>query len=375
MLTASAEAPSDFTTKIVTDMNQTTAAIPQTFGAPLGLEEGTITNSKIQSPSKGLFVMRSGSQSAATEKAVLTALRWLKANQELDGSWKCSQNPPSGTALAVLAFLGHGETPDSQEFGRTVSKGLLYLAQHVDTNGLITGVSQDYIGYGYSQGPAILALSEGYAVTQSAILREPLDRALQAVFRQQAAAKSRQQDMGGWRNQSSPNDSDVPVTGWMIMALKSAQSAGIEISQDVFDKAAQYLWNMYDVKNPGFGYQTPKRYPTTTAVGVFCQQLLGNGNDPRLQGALNYLREQKVDWAKAEGDFILYGWYFMTEAMFQSGGSYRQYWDGQIRDMMLKNQKADGHWMPPPRSTIERNDLAETPAYSTALGVLILEVN
>jgi len=30
---------------------------------------------------------------AETEKAVLAALRWLKANQERDGSWKCGQSP------------------------------------------------------------------------------------------------------------------------------------------------------------------------------------------------------------------------------------------------------------------------------------------
>src|SRR5664279_3835331 len=134
--------------------------------------------------------------------------------------------------------------------------------------------------------------------------RQPLDRALQAVFQEQAAAKARPQDVGGWRNQSRPNDSDVSVTGWMIMALKSARAAGIEIPQTVFDKATQYLWNMYDTKNPGFGYQSPERYPTMTAIGVLCQQLLGNGKDPRIKGALDYLREQKVDWNKTEGDFV-----------------------------------------------------------------------
>jgi TolA-binding protein len=331
----------------------------------------------------GIFDARSGSQRIAslskfhgnteTEKAVLAALHWLKANQESDGSWKCGQSAPAGTALGTLAFLGHGETPDSAEFGRTVSKGLLYLAQHIDANGLVNGVSQDSVGYGYSQGPVVLALSEGYAMTQSPILREPLNHALQAIFRQQAAAKARPQDIGGWRNQSSPSDSDVSVTGWMIMALKSAQSAGIEIPQSVFDKATQYLWNMYDTKNPGFGYQNPGRYPTMTAIGVLSQQFLGNGKDSRIRGALDYLQHQKVDWDKADGDFVLYGWYYMTQAMFQGGGSYWEYWNDEIRETMIKNQQKDGRWMPPPKSSIEVRDLAKTPAYSTALGALILE--
>jgi hypothetical protein len=41
---------------------------------------------------------------------------------------------------------------------------------------------------------------------------------------------------------------------------------------------------------------------------------------------------------------------------------------------MVRNQQEDGRWMPPPNSNIEGRDLAKTPAYSTALGALILEV-
>ena len=297
----------------------------------------------------------------AAEQAVVAALRWLKANQEKDGSWKCGQSAPAGTALATLAFLRHGETPDSPEFGQAVSAGLLYLAQHIDTNGLVSGVSQDYIGYGYSQGPVVLALAEGYAIAQSPILRAPLDRALQAVFREQIAPKDRPQDIGGWRDQSQTRDSDVTVTGWMVLALKSAQAAGIEIPQAVFDKAGQYLWNMYDTKNPGFGYQNPERYPTTTAIGVFSQQFLGNAGDPRVKASLDYLHEQKVDWEKSAGDFVLYGWYCMTQAMFRGGSPYREYWSDQIQDTLVKNQQSDGHWLPPPHSNSEVRDLAGHP--------------
>jgi TolA-binding protein len=369
----------------VTEITHPVGNLSDVSLAPLiGISETRIGGAGLTGPGGNIFGPRIGPQrtmnlakfqgSAETEKAVIAALHWLKTNQQQDGSWKCGQSPPAGTALAMLAFLGHGETPDSTEFGQTVTKGLLYLAQHIDNNGLVSGVSQDYVGYGYSQGPVVLALSEGYAMTQSPVLREPLDRALQAVFRQQAAAKTRSQDIGGWRNQSSANDSDVSVTGWMVMALKSAQAAGLEIPQSVFDKATQYLWNMYDTKDPGFGYQNPERYPTMTAIGILCQQFLGNGKDPRIKGALDYLREQKVDWDKADGDFVLYGWYYMTQAMFQGGGSYWQYWNNEIRETMIRNQQKDGRWMPPPKSNIEIRELARTPAYSTALGALILEV-
>jgi hypothetical protein len=31
------------------------------------------------------------------------------------------------TGLAILTFLAHGETPSSEEFGETVTKGVQYL--------------------------------------------------------------------------------------------------------------------------------------------------------------------------------------------------------------------------------------------------------
>ena len=161
----------------------------------------------------------------------------------------------------------------------------------------------------------------------------------------------------------------------MVLALKSAQAADVEIPEAVFEKASQYLWNMYDTKNPGFGHQSPERYPTTTAIGVLCQQLIGNANDPRHHAFAGLSARTKGQLGKTEGDFVLYGWYWMTQAMARGGSPYLEYWDGQITDTMVKkDQQRDGRWLPPPHSSSEIRDLANTPAYSTALGALILEV-
>jgi hypothetical protein len=392
ILSPSAQPDQENAAQVIGVMSEAATAVAHPVGGPsgVGLEamssvsDTTIGTTGIKGPGGNIFGARMGPQrainlnnyqgTAETEKAVLAALRWLKANQETDGSWKCAKSSPAGAALATLAFLGHGETPDSVEFGQTVSRSLQYLALHVDANGQITGMSEGYYGYGYSQGLAVLALSEGYAMTQSPALREPLDRALKEIIRAQSTPKANPKHDGGWRYYPNSNDSDVSVTGWMVMALKSARAAGMDIPQDVFDKAAQFLWNMYDTKNPGFGYQTPERYASMTAVGVLCQQFIGNGSDHRVRSALDYLREQKVDWNKTSGDYVLYGWYYITQAMFQGGGAYWQYWNHEIRDAMVKNQQDDGRWLPPPKSAVETKDLAATPAYSTALGALILEV-
>jgi hypothetical protein len=350
---------------------------------PGGLGDTTIGTAGIKGPGGGIFGARMGPQRASnlnkydgnseTERAVTAGLRWLKAHQEANGSWKCGASSAAGTALATLAFLGHGETPDSVEFGETVSRALDYLSLHVGSDGLVSDESQDYIG-GDSQGLVTLALTEGYAMTQSPVLRDTVERALNVIIRGQSAVKANTQHVGGWRYHPTSDDSDVSVTGWMIMTLTSARAAGMPVPKEVCDKAAQFLWNMYDAKDPGFGYQTPERSPSMTAIGVFCQQLLGNGKDPRIKAALDYLREQRVEWDKTEGDYVLYGWYYITQAMFQGGGAYWEYWNREIRDTLIKKQRSDGRWMPPSNSTMETRELAATPAYSTALGTLILEV-
>lgn len=351
--------------------------------APGGLGDTAIGTVGIKGLGGGIWGARMGPQrdsslsqyngSTETERAVVAGLRWLKAHQEANGSWRCGESTAAGTALAALAFLGHGETPDSVEFGDTVGKALDYLSTHVGGEGLVSEVSQEYIG-GDSQGLVTLGLAEGYAMTQSPALRDPLERALNAIIRGQSAAKANPQHVGGWRYGPSSDDSDVSVTGWMVMALTSAKAAGLNVPPDVYDKAAQFLWNMYDMKAPGFGYQSPERSPSMTAIGVFCQQLLGNGKDQRVEAALDYLREQRVEWDKTQGDYVLYGWYYITQAMFQGGGPYWQYWNREICATLIKNQRGDGRWLPPPKSTMETREFTETPAYSTALGVLILEV-
>ena len=57
--------------------------------------------------SRGKYLVGGGKYGdAATEDAVLKALRWLKKTQNSNGSW--SPSPISNTGLAILAFLAHG---------------------------------------------------------------------------------------------------------------------------------------------------------------------------------------------------------------------------------------------------------------------------
>ena len=119
----------------------------------------------------------------ASEKAVLTALQWLKENQLANGAWELGNREEAGAAFGALALLGHGEGSDSPEFGRTVQKALQYLASRVGTNGLVGE------GVMYEQGLVTLALADGLALTQSPGLRAPLERAVGVILQAQKVPK------------------------------------------------------------------------------------------------------------------------------------------------------------------------------------------
>lgn len=340
-----------------------------------GFGDGKIGTAGVKGPGGGGFGHRVGPMRAQmitknkgtmeTEKAVLAALRWLKANQAPNGSWGKSQQEAM-SALALLCFLGHGETPDSEEFGSTVSKALGYVTSIVGSDGMVRSKNM------YSQGAVTLALAEGYGMTQSPQVKDPLERAVNAIVVSQKAKKTNEKDVGGWRYSPLSSDADVSVSGWLIMGLKSAKLAGIAIPEEAFAKASEYLWNMY-APIGGFGYSSPARGQATTAVGILCQQFLGHHEDKRLKKALDFYKEQKVDWQNAPKGHAtaLYGWYYVTQAMFQGGGAYWTHWNGEIRDTLIKNQEPDGHWDAPGDGGKEN---AYGPVYSTTLCCLMLEV-
>ena len=339
-----------------------------------GFGEGKIGTAGIKGPGGGGFGQRvgpmraqkikAGGGSGETEKAVLAALRWLKDHQNKDGSWG-AQYQEAISALGLLSFLGHGETPDSEEFGATVTKAISFAVSTVGADGFVKSHNM------YCQGAVTLALSEAYGMTQSPVVKEPLERLIKGILEAQKVKKTNSIHQGGWHYTPELQTTDTSVSGWIIMGLKSARIAGLPVADDAYQMASKYLWNVYDPAG-GFGYNAPGRTPNMTAVGVLCQMFLEHGDNAKIKKALDYLKQQKVDWEHPPGGFALYGWYYMTQAMFQGGGAYWEYWNKQIRDTLVKAQTADGHWDAPGGTKTQENGFGQ--AYPTALCCLSLEV-
>ena len=56
-----------------------------------------------------------------------------------------------------------------------------------------------------------------------------------------------------------------------------------------------------------------------TAAGVLCLQYMKRDDDKRISKALIYLKTMKADWEGTAMGWVLYSWYYHSQAMFQAG--------------------------------------------------------
>ena len=308
------------------------------------------------------------------EDAVIRALRWFKANQDPDGSWaKADKTAPLAmSGLALLAFLAHGETPSSPEFGQTVEKAMKYVVSKQTAQGMFGAA-------GYEHAICTYAISEGFGLTKIMALKEAMDKGINIII------EGQQLDGGyNYGYQMGPRW-DLSVSGWQYQALKAARMAGCSNPklEDAIKKSMDFLTDIaYDAKAGGFGYSAEGRLsggskPSMTAAGALCLQLLGKPNAPQVRTALKFIEDMPCVWlgegekGKPAAKQPVYTWYYATQAKFQKGGKDWDSWNPRFTKALVQNQIVEGplgHW--------EGSDLGTPPGavYTTAFCCLMLEV-
>jgi hypothetical protein len=290
--------------------------------------------------------LNEGGGTAACEAAVVKALRWLQANQNSDGSWG-GQFKASMTGLALLAYLGHCETPRSTEFGQTVTRGLEFL---INLGNRRDGRLSEIGGHAwvYEHAIATYALCEAHTFVKELEMEFPglQDAGARAV----GIILRGQHPSGFWDydyNQTSSRPGDLSVTGWHVQALKAAHHAGFasrELDQAV-DRALDRTAAV-QAADGTFGYTGPAALgQRLTGVGVLSFQLWGRENHRAARDGLRWLHRE-MDPVYSAPTSNLYAWYYTTMALFQRGSAYWDRWNRQWRDEILNNQREDGSWKP-----------------------------
>lgn len=334
-----------------------------------------------------------------TERAIKQGLMWLSRQQQSDGRWELHQGYPNAgfswtrtdtgaTALALLAFLGHGNTHRDGEYASVVSKGLTWLQRMQDPE---TGDFHDLRreegreGAFYAHSMATMAICEALALTQDAELRPAAERGVKYLLFAQHP------DHGGWKFRpiSKLMVGDLAVTGWALMGLHTARMAGIEIPQSDFVRASSFLDSVKVKGLPRYKFEpiSPDSHATAamTAEALLCRQWFGwPRNFPEMEQGVRYITadDQRPSWS--EGKRNIFRWYFTSQVLHNLGGDDWKNWNSAVREAIVRNQITGGTAKPPmdvrgswnPTSpTGDPREFAEKGGrlYMTAMCILILE--
>lgn len=331
----------------------------------------------------------------ASEVAVARALNWIAEHQNRDGSWslvhglgpcngRCNRSADfddaekgfresliSGTSLALLPFLGAGETHYEGKHKRVVERGLAALVRLGEKPSEGPGVSWSDNGRLYAHGLSAIVLTEAYGLTGDTELRAPAQAAIDHItFAQDPSG-------GGWRYRPQ-QPGDTSASGWQIMALKSAQLAELSVPAQTTRRASRFLdtvqvhdGSRYRYMPPEEGQEEGDGTRSLTAVGLLCRMYMGwDEEDERLKRGVEFL----VDRGPHEGNY--YHNYYAAQTIFHvtgGEGPLWRAWNEPMREQLVDQQETRGHqrgswWVPGPHNARGGR------LYTTSLAAMTLEV-
>ncbi len=337
---------------------------------------------------------------AGTEAAVDLGLEWLKNHQSPNGMWDsdgfesmCKRTKCGGpggplfdagvTGLALLCFLGCGETHTTPRYGPVVRDAVKYLKSIQDEEGCFGPRTSGHFIYDHCI--AALAMAEAYGLTQSPLFRSSAQAGIDFIHKARNPRHA-------WRYGVQPGDNDTSVTGWAVMALTSARMAGLRVDLAAFDGAKAWLDN---VTEPGYGRagytkrgngparpaDVMDKYPadkseSLTAIAVLTRIFCGaDKDDAFVRKGTNICLKVLPLWDEAAGTIDFYYWYYGSLAMFQVGGEPWKKWNEAMKTALVGSQRTSrdddrrGSWDPVDPWASEGGRI-----YSTAMNVLTLEV-
>lgn len=270
-----------------------------------------------------------------SEAAVARALRWIASQQRPDGRWNLesgANNDMAATSLALLPFLGAGQTHIVGRYQDTVGRGLRWMLDHQRPDGDLR-----YAGGStgmYAHGQATIVLCEAFALSGDEELRVPAQRALDYIVKAQHIG-------GGWRY--GPNEpGDTSVLGWQLMALQSGRAASLTVPDVTLELANNFLDSVQSHGGSRYAYMPQQRNNPThrlTAEALLCRVYLGwKSDNPGLMEGLDWLLENNPPAQQAD----IYYWYYATQAFHHYGGESWDRWNSEMRDTLVDRQERRG---------------------------------
>ncbi len=317
------------------------------------------------------------------DQAIGRAIDFLVSQQDKDGAIhepNVGHNLTAMTSMAIMAMAAVGHQPsDDTKQGAAMKKALSYVLRpdRQDVKGYLGGRDGSRM---YGHGITTLMLSEmlgmGVDAQMDQVIRDRCRLAVEMIKNSQLVNKDAR-NKGGWRYGPDSADSDLSVTVWQVMALRSARNAGLDVPKELIDNAVDYIKRCYQSKRgpdgkpenlkSACGYE-PGRQPeyAMASAGLLSLQVCGAYDSLEVKGSADWLKEKKVEYG---GEWYFYGTYYFAQGMFQRGGEYSSYARKVVEDALLPKQGPDGSWLG--QSGQERG---AGKVYATSLAILSLAV-
>jgi hypothetical protein len=269
-------------------------------------------------------------------------LQFLAATQGENGEWpNMGQQGPGCTGLAMMVFLASGEDPNFGAYSNHVRRALrsIISAQNVDTG--IIGPSM------YHHGFAMLALAEAYGAVDDRNLwpdpkgKRTIGQALELAVRA-AITSQKKNPLGAWRYSPNARDADTSVSGSVLVGLLAARNAGIEVPDEVIDRAISYYVNMTSAGGQvgysgGFGGLDESLARISIATLVY--SVARRKDLPQYKATLGYLA-QRLE--QPPGGYMEYARYYQAQALFQGDVASWEKWNKLLVRQLKQAQRPDG---------------------------------
>ncbi len=312
-------------------------------------------------------------------RALEMGLNWLARHQDKNGKWSgahfdihCKGPKCSGpgvpvhdvglTGLAVLAFLGDGNTPVRGTYRETVKKAVLWLKGIQKENGRFG--ERTCQSFFYSHLIATIAMTRAFGESRELSLEDPVQKAVTYISQARNPYKA-------WRYFPRSGDNDSSVTGWAVTALAWAKAygmLGLKVRDADFQGPLTWYNQVTDPQTGRVGYITrgslparpeflkdrfpPEKSESITAEALYVRLILGldPASHPAMRKGARLVLSKPPAWDEKAGTIDMYYWYFGTLAAREMGGDFWKLWRRKVLEALLPHQEktgcARGSWDP-----------------------------
>jgi hypothetical protein len=243
-----------------------------------------------------------------------------------------------------MTFLASGEDPNYGLYGNNVRRAV---------RSIITGQDGATGYYGtsmYDHGFAMLAMAEAYGavddrqVWPDGKIPRTIGVSLELAVRG-AITSQKRNSLGGWRYSPQATDADTSVSGSILVGLLAARNAGIEVPDEVIDRAVSYYTKMtaasgqvaYSGGIGGFDESLAR-----ISIATLVYSLARRKDLPQFKSTLHYLVD-KIEFTGRSG----FGWedyqrYYQAQALFQGDVEAWKKWNQLLIRQLKSSQAADG---------------------------------